>query len=186
MKKLLIPFIVFLYLSQTPTIIGFSIALAYDLYVQDIWYVFLISLLFGITATIFGLAILVFGFINIAKPRENVHRDTMITKITLMPFFIINFYMCAVAIGAMANPFLMIGIPFIFVISVLLTFFSMFATSMYNIGFMIYQLRTRHRTFEQLLAHILLEHVFVFDVISALVLYIQERRASATISLSNS
>ena len=182
MKKILIPFIVFLYLSQITVVIGLATAFALDLYIQDIWVFLLIAVLFGFTAFCLAVTIFAFGIIQIARGKPNGYLQIMVTKLVLVPFFVVNFIMVVILIGAMGNPFLMWAIPAVLIISVSLTFFSMFATSFYNIGTMIYQLRKKEVIIERVLAHIIFHFIFVFDVISAVIIYIQSRKSKSIVT----
>jgi len=101
----------------------------------------------------------------------------------LIPFFVINFFLCGVFIASLVivptmMPFIL---PFATVVvlvllpsSIILTYISMLATSAANLGYMFSQVK-RKRPFVHLILHIVFHFVFVLDVVSATMLYQNEK-----------
>lgn len=170
MKKLLIPYIIFLYLLQVSFLTYIGLAIAFEETSFNTELLLFIPLAFGIVAVIFGILNVVFGIIQFYKPNSNVYKVTMISKLVLIPYYVINFIISVLLLIGMLNPFLIlyafIAIPLIVVI----TYATMFATSTYNLGYMAYLVKRGEKEWQELIMHFIFHFIFVLDVISSMML----------------
>ena len=67
----------------------------------------------------------VFPIISIFKGEYNPSKTTMIVKLVLIPWYILNYVMCGFIVAGCLNPFLMLAIPIIIIIASLVTYIYM-------------------------------------------------------------
>ena len=137
-KKYLILFIISLYLMQIPLFIDFIIINSenYNEILENI--LFNTSLAFLIISTILGLVNLIIAFTN---KQDNVIKTTMISKLILIPLFI------------------------------LFTFMTMIVTSSYNISYLISKFKHKEINIIVFIMHFILQCVFICDIIDTIYIY---------------
>lgn len=177
MKKLLIIYVVLLYLMQLFLYVPISIHLYLTPLPEGVITGFTTaSIVLAFIALAFGVGDVIYGVLKSFFPDPKTIKIVMIFKLILIPFFCVNFDVCVMIVGGLANPWLMLSIPLAVVLMVALTYLVLLATSVYSEGFMIYQLIKKERTIKELAAHIVLQLFFVLDDFSIVVLYIQEKK----------
>ena len=97
------------------------------------------NIFFGVGIGIFpiGIALAIFSIISIFKGKESPSEVTMVSKLVLIPWFILNYIFCACLILGFLNPFFMIAIPFALAIMVCTTYYYMIVTSLPDIAWFI-------------------------------------------------
>jgi energy-coupling factor transporter transmembrane protein EcfT len=75
----------------------------------------------------------------------------------------------------MFHPLLLWSVPLVVFIMICLTYFSMFATSAPDIAYLIRALFTKKEAVGVALPHIILQFIFVADVVSATILLARQR-----------
>lgn len=163
MKRLLIPLIVSLYATQIPLVLS-----VWTLYTQTdtsaVKYYLLTALPFGFASFVLEIFNVVFGFKASERTREATAKTVLICKSVLIPFFIVNFTLCALFLAAFLNPFLLWAIPAVISVCSVLTYFAVFASSAYNLGDIRRRIKNRETTWQNMLAHIIFHVLFVFDL----------------------
>ena len=175
MKKLLISFTVFVYLMQISFIVMFSLPEDITNSINSVL-LFIPTIILGTVAAVLGLVNLIFGFLQISRPAEDVYKTVMIIKLVLVPFFIINFVICVLfAIGFAMLPFMAIaGVAFA-VLFMLMTYAITIVTSVYNICYSLYRVRTLKRGFFGMVVPFVFQFFFVLDCVGSVLFYIKER-----------
>ena len=175
MKKILIPFVVFIYLMQISFIVLFSLPL--ELF--DSQYALLLYIpvmVTGSVAAVLGLVNLVFGFLQISRPAKDVYKTIMIIKLVLMPFFIINFVLCVlVAACLIMLPFIAIMGIILALLFMIMTYAIMIVTSVYNICYSLYRVRTLKHGFFGMIVPFIFQFFFVLDCVGSILFYIKEQ-----------
>lgn len=175
MKKLLISFTVFVYLMQISFIVLF--ALPQELF--DSKYAILLYIpviVMGSVAAILGLVNLVFGCLQISRPAEDVYKTVMIIKLVLVPFFIINFVLCVmVAACFIIIPFAAFAGIIFAVLFMLMTYAITLVTSVYNICYSLYRVRTLKHGFFGMIVPFIFQFFFVLDCVGSVLFYIKEK-----------
>lgn len=175
MKKLLISFTVFVYLMQ----ISFVVLFAVPDELFDSRYSFLLLLpviVLGAVAAILGLVNLVFGFLQISRPAEDVYKTVMIIKLVLVPFFIINFVLCVMfAACFIIIPYFVLGGIILAVLFMLMTYAITLVTSVYNICYSLYRVRTLKHGFFGMIVPFIFQFFFVLDCVGSILFYIKEK-----------
>ena len=184
MKKLMTAHVVLLYLCQLVFLAGTIVSSVWaqtetPLPDSEIAFKALIycSAGIGFIALIMSFIIIITGLFQIGKPIEGTYKATMLYKTTLIPFFVVNFALCAITILVMMHPLLLyfLGTFFlaaVFIVlpsSIILTYISMLATSINSIGYMLNKVIYGKQWI--LILHIVLHLVFVADVVSSVVVY---------------
>ncbi|OPZ36452.1 MAG: hypothetical protein BWY98_00414 [Tenericutes bacterium ADurb.BinA155] len=116
------------------------------------------------------IAILVLSIISGFKEKPCPYHFIGIIKLILIPFYLVNFVMCILVALLMIHPLLFLAWPFVVAIMIGLTYFSMLATSGPDIAYLIRSLILKKESLGGTLPHIILQFVFVADVVSATIL----------------
>lgn len=117
-----------------------------------------------------GIVNLVFAVKEAAVYTENGFRNVMRFKLMHIPFFIVNFLFWLFYMAASANPFLIFTWVFIPVV-VLYTYGVMLATSFHECGHLVTCKRKGLLGQHKIWYHIILQFIFVLDIIDSIVLY---------------
>lgn len=175
-KILLILLAVSMYLSHIPLYIA-----ALAIFFQDLFQfegdlgtpLFFISLgLMGVTLVIATL-ITVFSIISIFKGKETPSKVTMIVKLALIPWFVLNFALCVCILGGMMNPFLLWGIPAMMVIMVFTTYINMLASSLPDIAWFVRLLiKKKIKISPMLIVSIVFLFIFCLDIAGGIMYYL--------------
>jgi hypothetical protein len=118
---------------------------------------------------------IVFALLNITKDVPCPYRTTMAIKIAMIPFYVINFLIWAIFIIGTLNPFFIIYLPFIIVLSIFLTYFTMISTSSHNIAYLLRQFFDKENLFNTkklyYIIYIVCHFIFCVDVVASILLY---------------
>ena len=120
-----------------------------------------------------GIALFVVSIISIFKGKESPSETTMVCKLVLIPWFILNFVFCSCLLMGFLNPFFMIAIPFAFAIMVSTTYCYMIATSMPDIAWFIRLLIKRKVKISALLIFsIIFMFIFCLDIAGGIMFHV--------------
>lgn len=174
MKKALISFIIFLYLTQLSLVLGLWKAMS-DSFLSGVSgkLMALITATFGVITFALGLVNTVLGITHIFVPKENDYHIVMVCKLTMIPYFIINLVICCILCAGLLNPFLVAGLVIVIPTCVFVTYITMMAVSSYNIGHMINCIKDKRATLSQLIVHIICHCIFILDVVSSVKLFVE-------------
>ncbi|MDE7401770.1 MAG: hypothetical protein K2N17_06940, partial [Clostridia bacterium] len=133
-------------------------------------------MVFGSVAAVLGLVNLVFGFLQISRPAEDVYKTVMIIKLVLVPFFIINFVLCVlVAACLIIIPYFVLGGIILAVLFLLMTYAITLVTSVYNVCYSLYRVRTLKHGFFGMIVPFVFQFFFVLDCVGSVLFYIKEK-----------
>ena len=109
--------------------------------VLDNWVTGLLIASLVLVILAFPLCLITAGFsiASIFKGDESPAKATMIVKLALIPWYIMNFIFCFVVVAGFMNPFLMIGIPLLIAIMMSTTYLFMLATGLPDIAYVIHR-----------------------------------------------
>ena len=167
-KKYLILFIISLYLMQIPLLIDFIIINSenYNEILENI--LFNTSLAFLIISTILGLVNLIIALTN---KQDNVIKTTMISKLILIPYFIINFIICLLLTIGFSFIFTILSAFILIPLFILFTFMTMIVTSSYNISYLINKFKHKEINIIVFIMYFILQCVFICDIIDTIYIY---------------
>ena len=163
-----------MYLTHLPLyVMLITLSIPKDPAFQDIFY----RVLFYATLVMMALMIPVCILnavvsIKSALKGEDPTRVTMIAKLSLIPWYILNVVICVVIASIFFNPFMMIAIPFVVGFFVMVTYVLMICTSLGDMAYYLYNNKRKvwRDSVGMILAFICL-FIFCLDVIGAIVLY---------------
>lgn len=176
MKKLLTSFIVVLYTMEICLSSAFFLFFWGDVSNGVIQGLLITSLVLGIIAFFLGLSNIILAITHILVPHQNSYKSIMITKLALIPFFIMNFIICMLVCVAILNPWLFMTSIVIIPLMIGITYGVLLVTSSYNLAHMIRALSKKEATSKELTLHIIFHLIFVLDVISSVILVIKGKK----------
>lgn len=133
-KFFLITQVVVMYISMIFLVIAFIMAVNNNdnTYSDTIGTMALLMFIFEMVSLFIAFLTCCFSLFSLFG-NESIVKLSMIIKLTLIPWFLLNFLKWSAYILGMLNPFLMIGIPIAIALGVLMTYFLMISTSANNI-----------------------------------------------------
>lgn len=180
-KTLLIVTTAFMYVCHLPLYTMFVLAFANIPANSDLQNTIMKNLFgtfLGLNALIFPLVIVigVFSIISVFKGNESPTKTTMVCKLVLIPWFIINFAMCVVLLAGLLNPFFMFAIPVLIPVMICTTYVYMLATSLPDIAWAIHSLiKSEPINKGLLITSMVLQFFFCLDIAGAIMHYVTER-----------
>ncbi|MGN1103647.1 MAG: hypothetical protein ACI4QI_02105 [Candidatus Coproplasma sp.] len=121
----------------------------------------------------------VFAILNVTHDSQNPALTTFIVKLTLIPWFIINFFVCFLLIAGFLNPFLMLAVPLLICIEVFITYIYMVCSSLQVVAYTIRQLiKKRIRINAAIIVGLIFSFIFVLDIVGSYLLYSQLQKCS--------
>ena len=159
-----LPLYVYIFFFGTP--IGESIPVEVN---QGLLIAFLV-----LSALVFPICILntVFPIISIFKGDYNPSKTTMIVKLALIPWYIMNYVMCGFIVAGCLNPFLMLAIPIIICIASVVTYIYMVTTSLYDVAYFIRGLiKKRIKVSAIYIVSLIFLFIFCLDIAGGILFY---------------
>ena len=100
-------------------------------------------------------------------------------KLALIPWYVINFAMCAVMVAIMFNPFLMVGIPVAIAILMGTAYFYMIATSAPNVGYYLRKVfvKKEEKLTSRRVFTVICHFIFCLDVLGSVLFHLQNKKA---------
>ena len=130
-----------------------------------------LGLIIGIIALLIGGLNFVFSIINIFKGGTSPINTTIVIKMVLIPWYLGNFFVWFLLVGAFSNPFLFIGIPLIICIGVFITYMYMIFISAPNISYVFSLIKNKEiHTNKLLIVSLVFHFIFCLDVIGSFML----------------
>ena len=113
------------------------------------------------------------SIVSIFKGNESPAKTTMIIKLALIPWYVLNFYLCIMLIAGFLNPWLMLATPIVAAILICSTYIYMLATSLPDIAYLIRLLiKKKIRIKTSLVFAVIFLFIFCLDIIGGLMFYI--------------
>ena len=123
----------FMYLLQLPII---GICILANLHLETelenkigniLGYIFISAFFLGLLICLINV---IFAFLSILKPRQDLSKLTMICKIIQIPCYVFNFIISSLLFIGTLNPFLIFTAPIFLIFLILMTYSFMFSTSL--------------------------------------------------------
>lgn len=119
----------------------------------------------------------VLAIVSIFKGGENPSKVTMIVKLSLIPWFVLNFYLCVLLMAGFLSPWLLWSAPLMLVILVCSTYCYMLATSLSDIAFFFHKLIKKETKIRApFVVSIVFMFCFCLDIIGGVIFYINARK----------
>jgi hypothetical protein len=167
-----------MYLSQVPLVVGFILLRCVpNIEVSTYLIPLIIYIVLEAIAQLVCLVNLVVAAINITNKKiASPYKFTMLAKIILIPYYILNVFNMVYLLLPVANIFLFVAMPLVIGLKVTLTFFLMLGSGLHNISYLLTRyLKTKDGKY---ILYIVLHFIFVVDVIAAIVLFAKEKNVN--------
>ncbi len=137
-------------------------------------------LLGGIIATALIIPIcivnVIIALISLFRGIYNPTKTTMIIKLLLIPWYIINFMICCFLVVGFLNPWLFLAAPIVLCILVAITYILMISTSLFDIAYIINKMAKKEiKVKGSIITSIIFLCMFFFDIIGSIILYIKTK-----------
>jgi hypothetical protein len=126
---------------------------------------------FGIVALIVALINAILALIHVFRCSVPPTKTSMVIKIVLIPFYLMNFFYWALLAAGFCNPWLMLGVPLIITLGAIITFCYMISTSAPNL-FYLFRLgkEKKLKANGYYVTAIVFHFFFILDVVGAIML----------------
>ena len=178
-KVMLIIQMILMYLAHLPFYIGLILirvpnSEAYDNLIIKL---FLIGFILTIVILPFCLANLIMALAGAFNKLDNPCKTTMIVKLLLIPWYIMNFLFCDLLLIGFLNPWLMIFAPVVLCILIFNTYLFMISTSIFDIVYAIRKAIKKELTIKtSLVFTIIFLFSFCLDVVGSIMLYHKSKK----------
>ena len=139
---------------------------------QAIIILFLIGFILTIVILPISLVSLIMALTGVLNMNDNLCKTTMIVKIILIPWYVMNFLFCALLVAGFLNPWLMLFAPIVAVILIFNTYILMLSTSVFDI---VYSIKNVVKHNIKINAYLVFTTIFLFsfclDVVGSIMLY---------------
>lgn len=132
-----------------------------------------------LTLVVFPICIVnaIMSLVSMFKGSENPSKVTMIIKLALIPWYIMNFHLCTMLVLGFLNPWLFIAAPLVVFILVSSTYCYMLATSLPDIAFFFHKLIKRETKIRApFVVSIVFMFCFCLDIIGGIIFYINAKK----------
>ena len=120
----------------------------------------------------------VFSLKSALKDEVDPTKATMISKLALIPWYVLNFLICLVFVGIFFNPFMMVGIPILIALTVGVTYALMLCTSVGDIAYYVKKiLRKDEDVNTRTIVAVVFLFIFCLDIVGAIILYRQSQKS---------
>ena len=101
----------------------------------------------------------------------------MVMKLSLIPWYALNFVIGFVFVSIFFNPFMMVAIPVIIALLVSSTYILMLSTSIADIAYCVYNvIKKKWDVSPSLIFSVILLFIFCLDVVGSIVLYKKSKK----------
>ena len=104
-------------------------------------------------------------------------RHTMVAKLSLIPWYVLNFFISFVFVSIFFNPFMMIAIPIVIALLIGSTYALMLSTSLGNIAYAVRSIKQGDAK-PAVIVGVVFSFIFCLDVIGAVILYKEFEKVS--------
>ena len=177
--------VVLMYLAHLPIYVGLiMLKLPISDSIIDKWVPILLLIGFVLTILIlpYSLVCLIMSIVSSFKSINNPTKSTMIIKLLLIPWFIINFFFCVLIFAGFLNPWMMLLAPVVAFILICITYIFMISTSVFDIAFVINcTVRKRLKIGAFSVLTIIMLFTFFLDVVASIILYFKTKNINKSI-----
>lgn len=179
-KTYLIIQVVLMYLAHLPIYVGLvmlKLPISDNIIDKCVPILLLVGFVLTILILPFSLVCLIMSIVGSFKGKNNPTKSTMIIKIILIPWFVINFFFCVLIFAGFLNPWMMLLAPVVAFILICITYIFMLSTSIFDITFVINCLiRKKIEVNAFFVIAIIMLFTFFLDVVASILLYLKTKK----------
>ena len=170
-SKILIIQLVCMYLMHIPFYLILILAKIPNVSFETIEVLIIIGFVAMLVMIPVCLVSLIFACLNFVHNESSPLKTTLIVKIGLMPWYILNLLVCLLLVAGFLNPWLLIAVPLLICIEVGITYTFMLSTSVHSVIYTIRYLVSRKIEPNYKIVIALVFHfIFCLDIIGVLML----------------
>ncbi|MCF0117888.1 MAG: hypothetical protein HUJ61_07590 [Bacilli bacterium] len=175
-KILLITQTIYMYLMQLPLTLAILLARVYGIN-NTFEILFKTGLFMHLGMIPFVIINVIFGILDFIKPnQESISKTTLIVKIVLIPWYIMNFVICFLLVAGFLNPFLMLGLPLLLIILIGGTYINMLSTSIHVVVQTIRRIINKQLPMStKLIIGIIFNFIFCLDFVGCILIRNEEK-----------
>ena len=115
------------------------------------------------------------------KDDPDVIKTTMVAKLSLIPWYALNFLIGYAFVGIFFNPFMMIAIPIIIALLVAATYILMLTTSVGDVAYFLRKvIKKEWRVRPSAIFAVIFLFIFCLDVVGSIILYVNSKKYAVT------
>lgn len=169
-KTFIIIEMVFLYIVQLIPLIMLIPNVDYPEIIDKYWLPAWVLL--SIIPFVIGIVTSIMSAVIASKGEKLGFGFMLISKLCMIPWFVLNFVMWFVVVGGLLNPFLMVGIPIAIVIGVCETYVYMLTLNLPKVIYVLKRAKKTKRTkSKKVTIALILEFIFCLDVLGDILLF---------------
>jgi hypothetical protein len=131
------------------------------------------SIILCVISLLIAFLSIILALLNLTKEVPCPYKTTLAIKLTLIPFYVINFLIWAIFVVGTLNPFFFVFLPLILGFSIVSTYLIMLSTSAQNIVYLLRQFVIQKKL--SYLGYAICHFIFCVDVIAAVMVYINHK-----------
>ncbi len=180
-KILLILQTIGMYLMQSPLYVVMALSYANaPKETLDAWVgpMMVTSLVLAVLLIPLCMANAVVSFVSVFAGRYSPTKVSMVVKLILIPWYVLNFLFAIILLSGFLNPFLVVAIPLVAVLLIGLTYFYMISTSFPDMAYLFYALpRGLIRSLPMAIVGFVFLFIFSLDVVGAILFHTAVKEA---------
>lgn len=172
-KIILIIQAVVMYLIQIPFYICLILARIPFIDYEICGVFILVGLIFNVVLIPVGIVAIIFAIINLTTDNGSpAFLTTFIIKLVLIPWYVLNFFVCFLLVAGFLNPWLMLAIPLLICVEVFITYVYMLCSSLQTVSYTIRLLiKKRISVTPKIIVGLVFSFIFVLDIVGSYLLY---------------
>ena len=178
-KALLITQTILMYIVQIPFYIAVILlwASSDDKSMSAMGILLLVGIILEIVITPICGVNIVFAIIGLIRGQNSPLKITMAIKLVLIPWFLVNAYVCIILLAGLLNPWLVWSVPVFLVIMVGFAYIMMLPTSLYDFGYLLRNMISKKMKKSKFMIFLMVcLFIFCLDVLASILIYAFEKK----------
>ena len=114
----------------------------------------------------------IFAMLNLMPKVSSPIKTTLIVKCCLIPWYILNLFVCVILVAGFLNPWLFLAVPVLMGIEAVITYIFMLSTSLHSVIYTIKCNASRKIQINPaMIVALVFQFFFCLDVVGAIILY---------------
>lgn len=173
-----------MYLFQLPFVLMLILARIPNIDLSIISGLMLAGIVLGALIVPISITNIILGFTAFIRKIKIPLKTTMVVKIILIPWYIVNFLVCFLLIAGFLNPWLFLAVPIILSLLIGITYIHLLATSITNICYFIkYHIVNKIAPDGVTIVGIIFHFIFCLDFIGAIILEQKYKKLEIKVNL---
>ena len=120
---------------------------------------------------------LIFALLILGCKTAPPYKTTMIIKLTLIPWYILNWLVCLLLSAGFLNPWLFLAVPVLVGVEVVITYIYMLSTSIHSVIYTLKNISAKKIKLNACIIVALVFHIiFCLDIVGAIMLHVEMKK----------